>query len=163
MRGRWPAGLAAACIGFAGGVAAQQAAPSPQSPAPAAAACPATGSELPLQALFGTWEARIDDLDGVAKVKLDQHPDYAGVRGTITREGRGGAPAAVAQLAGDIDDDGMLSLDESLDGRAISGVWLGALQPASCGREFRGVWRDAANDSTHPFVLNKLGNSATDR
>ena len=33
-----------------------------------------------------------------------------------------------SQLAGDIDDDGMLSLDESLDGRAISGVWLGELQ-----------------------------------
>ncbi len=63
----------------------------------------------------------------MAKVKLNQHPDYAGVRGTITRDGDG-APAKVSQLAGDIDDDGMLSLDESLDGHAISGVWLGALQ-----------------------------------
>lgn len=123
---------------------------------------PASASELPLEALFGAWEARIEGLKGVAKVKLDQHPDYAGVRGTISRGGDG-APATVSQLAGDIDQDGMLSLDESLDGRAISGVWLGALQPASCGREFKGVWRDAANDSTHPFVLNKTGNSATDR
>ena len=135
----------------------------PQGPsAPSAAACPASASALPLEALFGTWEARIDDQKGVAKVKLNQHPDYAGVRGTITRGGDG-TPATVSQLAGDIDDDGMLSLDESLDGRAISGVWLGALQPASCGREFKGIWRDAASDTTHPFVLNKTGNSATDR
>ncbi|MDM0019637.1 hypothetical protein [Variovorax saccharolyticus] len=154
--------LAAGCVASAG-VAAQQAPAA--STAPAAQACPASASELPLEALFGTWEARIEGLKGVAKVKLDQHPDYAGVRGTISRggEGREGTPATVSQLAGDIDEDGMLSLDESLDGRAISGVWLGALQPASCGREFKGVWRDAANDSTHPFVLNKTGNSATDR
>lgn len=153
MKGRHKAWLAAACIAFAGSAAAQV--PQP--------ACPATGAELPLQALFGDWEARIDGTQGVAKVKLDQHPDYAGVRGTITRKGVDSGQTTVAQLAGDIDDDGMLSLDESLDGRAISGVWLGALEPASCGREFKGVWRDAANDSTHPFVLNKIGNSATDR
>jgi len=151
--------LAAGCVG-SGGVAAQQA-PAP-STVPAPQACPASAAALPLEALFGAWEARIEGLKGVAKVKLDQHPDYAGVRGTISRGGDG-APATVSQLAGDIDEDGMLSLDESLDGRAISGVWLGALQAASCGREFKGVWRDAANDSTHPFVLNKTGNSATDR
>ena len=145
--------LAAACIAFAAGAGAQGAAP---------AACPANASELPLQALFGDWEARIDGTKGVAKVKLNQHPDYAGVRGTITRDGDA-APATVSQLAGDIDDYGMLSLDESLDGHAISGVWLGALEPGSCGRAFKGVWRDAANDSTHPFVLNKIGNPATDR
>lgn len=152
------AGLAAGLIAVA---AAAQDAPK-GAPAPSAAACPASASELPLAALFGTWEARIDGQKGVAKVKLDPHPDYAGVRGTISRGGDG-APATVSQLAGDIDDDGMLSLDESLDGRAISGVWLGALEAASCGREFKGIWRDAASDSTHPFVLNKTGNSATDR
>jgi hypothetical protein len=63
----------------------------------------------------------------------------------------------VAQLAGDIDDEGLLSIDESLDGRAISGNWLGELQPGSCGKEFRGTWRNASDDSTHPFVLNKTG------
>jgi hypothetical protein len=152
MKGLRRAWLAAACIAFAAAAAAQG----------TPAACPASGAELPLQALFGDWEARIDGTEGVAKVKLDQHPDYAGVRGTITRGGDG-APATVSQLAGDIDDDGMLSLDESLDGHAISGVWLGALQPASCGRQFKGVWRDAANDSTHAFVLDRTGNSAPDR
>jgi len=56
-----------------------------------------------------------------------------------------------------------LSLDESLDGRAISGVWLGELQAGSCSKEWKGIWRDAASDSTHPFVLNKMGKSVTDR
>ena len=149
--------LAAACV-----ASACAAAPGgPEAPT-TAAACPSRGTEVPLDALFGTWEARIDGQKGVAIVKLSQHPDYAGVRGTIAR-GSDGAPATVAQLAGDIDDEGTLSLDESLDGRAISGVWLGELQAGSCGKEWKGVWRDAASDSTHPFLLNKVGNSVTDR
>ena len=149
--------LAAACV-----ASACAAAPGgPEAPT-TAAGCPSRGTEVPLEALFGTWEARIDGQKGVAIVKLSQHPDYAGVRGTIAR-GSDGAPATVAQLAGDIDDEGMLSLDESLDGRAISGVWLGELQAGSCGKEWKGIWRDAASDSTHPFLLNKVGNSVPDR
>jgi hypothetical protein len=148
--------LAAACVASACAAA-------PGGPeAPTTAGCPSRGTEVPLEALFGTWEARIDGQQGVAIVKLSQHPDYAGVRGTIAR-GSDGAPATVAQLAGDIDDEGMLSLDESLDGRAISGVWLGELQAGSCSKEWKGIWRDAASDSTHPFVLNKMGKSVTDR
>jgi len=121
------------------------------------AGCPADARDLPLQSLYGHWEARFDGLPAAAAVQLGQHPDYAGVRGTITRNAGGAAKPSVAQLAGDVDDEGALSIDESLDGRAISGVWAGALQPGSCGREFRGTWRNAADDSTHPFVLNKTG------
>ena len=98
---------------------------------------------------------------GVATVHLARHPDYAGVRGTITRSD--GTPVTVAQLAGDIDDEGMLSLDESLDGRAISGVWLGDIAPGSCGKQWRGVWRNAADDSNRPFTLDKVGNSGIER
>ncbi|BEP47074.1 MULTISPECIES: hypothetical protein [Variovorax] len=119
--------------------------------------CPADARELPLQSLYGHWEARFDGTPAAAAVQLGRHPDYAGVRGTITRPAHGGAQPTVAQLAGDVDDDGALSIDESLDGRAISGVWAGTLQPGSCGREFRGTWRNAADESTHPFVLNKKG------
>jgi len=122
----------------------------------AQAACPANGRELPVGALYGQWEARIEGEPGIARVQLARHPEYEGVRGTITREG-GGRPPSVAQLAGDIDDEGLLSIDESLDGRAISGNWLGELQPGSCGKEFKGTWRNASDDSTHPFVLNKTG------
>ena len=146
--------LAVACLVSATNALAQG---SPAPAGPPAATCPATGSELPLEALFGSWDARFDGLPGVARVQLAKHPDYEGVRGTITRDGDAAVPASVAQLAGDIDADGMLSLDESKDGHAISGVWLGELQPASCGTEFKGVWRNAADDSTRPFVLNKAG------
>ena len=61
-------------------------------------------------------------------------------------------PVPLADLIG---DDGTLAIDESLDGRSISGVWVGAMAPGGCGREFRGTWRDATDESTHPFVLTK--------
>jgi hypothetical protein len=119
--------------------------------------CPADARQLPLQSLYGQWEARFDSLPAAATVQLGKHPDYDGVRGTITRHGGTAAKTSVAQLAGDVDDEGALSIDESQDGRAISGVWSGKLQAGSCGREFRGTWRDAADESTHPFVLSKTG------
>ncbi|MET3495506.1 hypothetical protein [Variovorax boronicumulans] len=121
--------------------------------------CPADARELPLPSLYGRWEARFDGLPAVSVVQLGKHPDYAGVRGTITRNAGGGAKPTVAQLAGDVDDEGALSIDESQDGRAISGNWAGTLQPRSCGREFRGTWRNAADDTTHPFVLTKTGDA----
>jgi hypothetical protein len=117
--------------------------------------CPADARDLPVQSLYGRWEARFDNLPAVAAVQLGKHPDYDGVRGTITRNGANPAKATVAQLAGDVDDEGALSIDESQDGRAISGVWSGKLQAGSCGREFRGTWRNAEDESTHPFVLSK--------
>ncbi|RQO63706.1 hypothetical protein DBV14_02705 [Variovorax sp. KBW07] len=117
--------------------------------------CPADARQLPLQSLYGQWEARFDNLPAVAAVQLGKHPDYDGVRGTITRNANNPARASVAQLAGDVDDEGALAIDESQDGRAISGVWSGKLQAGSCGREFRGTWRNAADESTHPFVLSK--------
>ena len=117
--------------------------------------CPADARELPLQALYGQWDARFDDLPGTAVVQLGKHPEYAGVRGTVTRRADASTKTTVAQLAGDVDDEGALSIDESLDGRAISGVWSGKLQAGSCGREFRGTWRNAADESVHPFVLSK--------
>jgi hypothetical protein len=120
--------------------------------------CTADARDLPLQSLYGRWEARFDGLPAVAVVQLAKHPDYAGVRGTITRNA-GSAKATVAQLAGDVDDEGALSIDESQDGHAISGVWSGKLQARSCGREFRGTWRNAADDSVHPFVLGKKADS----
>jgi hypothetical protein len=119
------------------------------------AGCPADARDLPLQSLYGHWEAHFDGLPALAVVQLGKHPDYAGVRGTITRNAGGSAKPSVAQLAGDVDDEGALAIDESQDGRAISGVWSGKLQAGSCGREFRGTWRNAADESTHPFVLSK--------
>ncbi len=113
-------------------------------------ACPSGASELPVAALYGQWEARFDGVAGIATVQLGPHPDYAGsVRGTLTR------PDGVAQLAGDIDDDGVLTLDESQDGRAISATWSGDMQAGSCGKEFKGLWRNSQDSSTREFVLQR--------
>lgn len=149
MKRAWIVSLAWACLAC-GPVFAQD-----KPPAAAATACPASALDLPLEALFGTWEARFEGLPGSATVRLEKHPDYAGVRGTITRGVGGDTAASIAQLAGDIDQDGYLSLDESMDGHAISGVWLGELQADACGKVFKGVWRNAADDSTRPFVLTR--------
>lgn len=114
--------------------------------------CPASAAALPAAALHGAWQARFDGLPGAAVVRLGQHPEYrGGVRGTIERGG------VTAQLAGDVDDDGLLTLDESQDGRAISALWSGQLQADSCGKEFKGIWRNAKDDSTHPFTLTRAG------
>jgi hypothetical protein len=146
--------LAALCTACAGPAARNTAPPG----------CPATAKDLPVEALYGSWQARFDGLPAAASaasVVLGKHPEYAGVRGTITRAAATpSASASVAQLAGDVDDEGELAIDESLDGRSISGVWSGTLQPASCGREFRGTWRNAADDSTHPFILKKTERTA---
>lgn len=118
----------------------------------ASTACPADTSELPPEALYGHWEARFGDLATPADVQLAEHPEYAGsVRGTITRG------TQTAQLSGDIGDEGFLVFDESLDGRAISAVWSGEMQAGSCGKEFKGTWRNSSDDSERPFVLRKIG------
>lgn len=118
-----------------------------------AADCPDDATEVKVESLYGRWEARFGEVATAADVRLAKHPEYAGgVRGTITRG------AQSAQLSGDIDDAGFLILDESQDGRAISAVWSGELQPGSCGKEFKGTWRNSSDDSTQPFVLRKSGN-----
>jgi len=114
--------------------------------------CPTSANVLPVQALYGRWQVTFGTGGdaNVASVVLHTHPDYeGGLRGTITRVG------FVAQLAGDIDDDGLLTLDESQDGVAISATWSGDLQTGSCGKEFKGLWRNTRNDSTLDFVLRK--------
>jgi len=118
----------------------------------AKAECPATAQELSTKSLYGRWDATIDGQPGIATVELGKHPEYDGVRGTVQRAGQ-----PPAQLAGDIDPDGLLALDESQDGRSISASWSGEMQAGSCGKEFKGTWRKASDDSTHAFVLHKAG------
>jgi len=105
-----------------------------------------------MQSLYGSWEATIDGQSGVAAVKLERHPEYEGLRGTVERAG-----LPPARLAGDIDPEGQLALDESQDGKSISASWSGALQAGSCGKEFKGNWYRSSDDSNHPFVLRRSG------
>lgn len=123
-------------------------------PPPNTPGCPASTDDVPVQALYGNWDARFTRPSGqgdeAASVSFRPHPEYAGsVRGEVVRAG------ATSQLAGDIDDDGVFTLDESRDGRAISAVWSGRMRKGSCGKEFQGEWRNATDDSILPFVLTK--------
>ena len=151
--------LALAALLTAPGVA--RAPPAGTVPSPAvivAADCPRSADELAPETLYGRWEARFDDgvAPALAVLRLARHPEYAGsVRGTLTRPAGSTAPGADAQVAGDVDDAGVLTLDESADGRAIDAVWSADLEPGACGRSFRGTRRDARDDSLRTFVLQK--------
>jgi len=135
---------------MAQGASAVTPAPSGSSlPAAVTSACTASADPLPVQALYGRWQMTVQGGE-TAAVVLHQHPDYeGGIRGTVTRAG------GVAQLAGDLDDDGMLTLDESQDGIAISATWSGVVQAGSCGEEIKGTWRNARDDNALDFVLRK--------
>jgi hypothetical protein len=148
---RWTALLTVA-LACSSGIRAQPSA----APAAGADPCPADAQSLPLEALFGRWELRVDGQPGVAIVEMARHPEYAGVRGTVAREG-GGLPS---QLAGDIDDEGLLTIDQSDDGHAISATWSGSVQSASCGKVFEGTWRKASDESGAHFVLRKLSSAS---
>ena len=139
---------------------AQSAGAAPSPAVVVAADCPRSADELAPETLYGRWEARFDDgvAPALAVLRLARHPEYAGsVRGTLTRPAGSTAPGADAQVAGDVDDAGVLTLDESADGRAIDAVWSADLEPGSCGRSFRGTRRDARDDATRTFTLHKTG------
>lgn len=117
--------------------------------------CPRTGADVKLQTLYGQWRVRIEGKDE-ALANLQPHPDYAGVRGTIARGAGTSRGVQRAQLAGDINDEGVLALDESEDGRSISATWALEVQPGSCGKEFKGTWQYAGDEVKHPVAMTRL-------
>lgn len=58
-------------------------------------------------------------------------------------------------LAGDL-EEGVLTLEESADGKSISANWAGRLVPESCGREIRGTWLSANDRVQWGFVLRRV-------
>ena len=92
-------------------------------------------------------------LYGAATLTLgrsEDHPD--GLRGTIRRPA--GQSPAQALVAGDV-DNGAFTLEESIDGRAISATWSGSFADQACGKEIRGTWTDTATRIERAFVLRK--------
>ncbi|HWI84273.1 hypothetical protein [Ramlibacter sp.] len=118
-------------------------------PAPAQRApCPAP-AEVEQRHLLGLWRAEFADHGPGATLLLEPHPEDAqGLRGAINRNGER------ALLAGDV-DLGELTLEESVNGRNISAVWLGDVVEGSCGREIRGTWQAEGDPRTRSFVLRK--------
>ncbi|MES2188547.1 MAG: hypothetical protein V4454_00375 [Pseudomonadota bacterium] len=142
------------------GVLAQSAASSACTPA----------KDMKAAQLFGLWSASFTNppagLPDKATMLLQQHAEFSeSLSGTVSRNMDGvrqpaAGHAAKAALAGDL-DEGMLLLDESSDNIAITGTWNGEMVAGSCGRIFRGVWKDtsksAAPDSPDvPFTLTRL-------
>ncbi|OYY52358.1 MAG: hypothetical protein B7X59_09025, partial [Polaromonas sp. 39-63-203] len=84
-------------------------------------------------------------------VRLQRHAEFSdSLAGVVSRDiGGAGSQAgstglaARAALAGDL-DEGMLLLDESSDNVSITGTWNGEMVEGSCGRVFRGTWKDTS-------------------
>ncbi|WP_210543813.1 hypothetical protein [Rhodoferax sp. PAMC 29310] len=113
-----------------------------------AATCP-TPTDVAAVHLYGLWHAELEGQAQVATLQFERHPDNAGsVRGRVTR----GNTTVVA--AGDV-DEGEFSLEESIDGQRISATWLGTVVPDSCGKEIRGSWNNALDNTNTAFVLRK--------
>ncbi|MES2910803.1 MAG: hypothetical protein V4718_05415 [Pseudomonadota bacterium] len=120
--------------------------------------------------IYGLWSASFATppagLPARATMLLQRHAEFSeSLSGMISRNMDGisnpaAGHAARAALAGDL-DEGMLLLDESSDNIAITGTWNGEMVPGSCGKVFRGVWKDtsksAAPDAPDiPFTLTRL-------
>ncbi len=116
--------------------------------------------------LFGAWTVRFTSppagLPATATMRLERHEEFSdSLAGVVVRQlpRAGGAHAGTAQLAGDL-DGGLLLLDESSDNVSITGTWNGELVEGSCGKIFRGVWKDTsasapADAPDIPFTLTK--------
>ncbi|MEJ5030987.1 hypothetical protein [Comamonas sp. MYb69] len=117
---------------------------SPPAPRPA---CP-SALQMEQPELLGHWQAELPGLLGPVTLQLAPHPEWNGtVKGQIQR------PGSTAIVVGDV-DKGKLTMEESADGKKVSGTWLGEVVDGSCGREIRGEWLDA-NDNSHAFVMRK--------
>ena len=114
--------------------------------------CPAA-ADVSTVRLFGPWQAQVDTGPGnaprQATLNLERNPELSeSLSGTITRG------ATKALVAGDV-DNGVFTLEESVDGNAITATWTGQVVEGSCGREIRGVWKNVLDQTEHNFILRK--------
>lgn len=98
--------------------------------------------------LLGRWVAEVQGQPGPIELRLNPHPEWNGtVKGEIRR------PGGTAIVVGDV-DHGVLSMEESGDGKRTTGTWSGDVVEGSCAREVRGEWIDQ-NDQSYRFTLRK--------
>ena len=152
-------------------------------PAPAPASAPALVPAVPLATcptaqtmkavqLYGSWKVVFVNppagLPANATMLLEQHAEFSdSLAGTVSRDlGAASGSAAIAGhaarafLAGDL-EDGVLLLDESSDNLSITGTWNGEIVDSSCGKVFRGTWKDTSRSAPDnapdvPFTLTRL-------
>jgi hypothetical protein len=122
--------------------------------------------------LYGLWAVRFSNppagLPARATMLLERHAEFAeSLAGIVSRDlgAAGGSKAiaghaAKAALAGDL-EGGMLLLDESSDNVSITGTWNGEMVEGSCGKAFKGNWKDTSSSAPDnapdiPFTLTRL-------
>ena len=135
------------------------------------AACP-TAQTMKAVQLHGSWKVAFVKppvgLPAKATMRLEQHAEFAeSLAGTVTRAlGAAAGTAAIvghspkAFLAGDL-EDGVLLLDESSDNLSITGTWNGEFVKNSCGKVFKGTWKDTSRSAIEnapdvAFTLTRL-------
>ncbi|MBC7608141.1 MAG: hypothetical protein H7228_00985 [Polaromonas sp.] len=114
--------------------------------------------DLKAQQLYGLWTARFtnppEGLPAAATMLLEKHAEFSeSLAGIVSRDlgVASGSPkiaghAAKAFLAGDL-EEGVLILDESSDNLSITGTWNGEMVAGSCGKAFKGVWKDTSKSA----------------
>ena len=143
----------------------------PPARAPASAEC-ATALTLKAAQLHGLWKVVFVKPPGGlpvnATLQLERHAEFSeSLAGVVSRDllAASGSVAiaghaAKAFLAGDL-EDGVLLLDESSDNLSITGTWNGEIVKGSCGKVFRGTWKDTSHSAPDnapdvPFTLTRL-------
>ncbi len=116
-------------------------------------ACP-TAQQMEQPELLGRWSVTMTAdsgggvIPGPISMQLGPHPEWDGtVKGAITR------PGYQSIVVGDV-NKGELTMEESRDGKSVSGNWYGSVVEGSCAREIRGEWTDS-DDRTAKFVMRK--------
>ncbi|QNP47655.1 hypothetical protein [Diaphorobacter aerolatus] len=111
-------------------------------------ACP-TAAQMEQPELLGRWTVQLDGEPAPVIIELGPHPEWTGtVKGTITRA------AYRSIVVGDV-NKGELTMEESRDGKSVSGNWAGTVVEGSCAREVRGEWA-GSDDSTARFTMRKI-------
>ena len=134
-------------------------------------ACP-TAKTMKAVQLHGLWKVVFvkspGGLPAKATMLLERHAEFSeSLAGIVSRDlGTASGSAAIAGhaakafLAGDL-EDGVLLLDESSDNLSITGTWNGEFVKDSCGKVFRGTWKDTSSSAPDnvpdvPFTLTRL-------
>ena len=110
-------------------------------------ACP-TAQQMEQSELLGRWNVQMDGEPGPITIDLGPHPEWDGtVKGSITR------PGFQSIVVGDV-NKGELTMEESRDGKSVSGNWYGTVAEGSCARIIRGEWA-GSDDRSLKFTMRK--------
>ena len=92
-------------------------------------ACP-TAQQMEQPELLGRWSVQMDGEPGPITIDLGPHPEWDGtVKGSITR------PGFQSIVVGDV-NKGELTMEESRDGKSVSGNWYGTVPKAAARASF---------------------------